>query len=89
MNCPTLKRGKINEQNCEKEHPIICFKFCVDYGFAVFVILFLWWLLVLIKLSSKGPGIFSQTRVGQDEVAFTLYNFALWQVEQFKLAPII
>lgn len=66
-------------QNQQKSLPLFVFKFCVDYGFALFVIIFLWWLLlliwVLIKLSSKGPGIFSQTRVGQNEVAFTLYKF--------------
>jgi lipopolysaccharide/colanic/teichoic acid biosynthesis glycosyltransferase len=71
--------AKSINQAQQKNIPLSVFKFCVDYGFALFVIVFLWWLLlliwVLIKVGSKGPGIFSQTRVGQNEVAFTLYKF--------------
>ena len=51
----------------------------IDLGFALFVVIFLWWLLalvwVLVKLQSPGPGIFAQERVGQDGQIFTCYKF--------------
>lgn len=54
-------------------------KRAIDIGFALVVLLFFWWLLGLIwlavKLSSPGPGIFAQTRVGRDAIPFTCYKF--------------
>ena len=51
----------------------------IDLGFALFVVIFLWWLLalvwVLVKLQSPGPGIFAQERVGRDGQIFTCYKF--------------
>lgn len=56
----------------------------VDICFAVFVILFLWWLLailwLLIKLETSGPAIFAQRRVGQNSKEFTCYKFRTMRV---------
>lgn len=50
-----------------------------DLAFALVVILFFWWLLALVwaavKLTSRGPGIFSQVRLGQHEQEFVIYKF--------------
>jgi lipopolysaccharide/colanic/teichoic acid biosynthesis glycosyltransferase len=50
-----------------------------DLGFAAFVIAFLWWFLGLlwlaIRLSSPGPAIFAQRRVGRDGAQFTCLKF--------------
>ncbi len=50
----------------------------LDLGFSLFVILGLWWLVLLcvllVKLTSKGPGIFAQTRIGLDGKEFTCYK---------------
>ena len=55
------------------------FKGIIDFVFVFFVIVFLWWLLIGawigIKLSSPGPGIFSQQRVGKNGQNFTCYKF--------------
>lgn len=51
----------------------------VDLAFALVVVLFFWWLLALlwaaVRLSSAGPGIFAQARVGQHSRVFTCYKF--------------
>ena len=51
----------------------------LDLVFALAIIALLWWLLaivwLLIRLQSPGPGIFAQTRVGQDGRTFTCYKF--------------
>ena len=51
----------------------------VDLAFALVVILFFWWALLLIwlavKLQSPGPGIFAQRRIGQNGTEFTCYKF--------------
>lgn len=51
----------------------------IDIAFALFVILFLWWVLVAawiaVRLSSPGPAIFAQERVGKDGLPFTCYKF--------------
>lgn len=58
-------------------------KRAMDFGFAIAVILLLWWLLavawVCIRLTSKGPGIFAQTRVGEGGRLFTCFKFrTMW-----------
>lgn len=51
----------------------------IDYGFALSILLFFWWLLALLAIwvrsTSPGPGIFAQTRVGQNGTPFTCYKF--------------
>ncbi len=42
---------------------------------------------VLIKLSSSGPVIFRQTRVGQNEAEFTLYKFRSMPLDAEKSGP--
>jgi lipopolysaccharide/colanic/teichoic acid biosynthesis glycosyltransferase len=52
---------------------------CIDLGFAIAVIAFLGWLMVLVwiavRLISPGPGLFAQPRVGKGERVFTCYKF--------------
>jgi lipopolysaccharide/colanic/teichoic acid biosynthesis glycosyltransferase len=51
----------------------------IDIAFVLSVTLLFWWLLMLVwlavKLTSPGPGIFAQTRVGKDGAPFTCYKF--------------
>ncbi|MEO0329371.1 MAG: hybrid nucleoside-diphosphate sugar epimerase/sugar transferase [Pseudomonadota bacterium] len=61
-------------------NPVYSFvKRIIDLGFAIGVIVFLWWVILLIyaavRITSPGPGIFAQKRVGQDGTEFTLYKF--------------
>ncbi len=50
----------------------------VDLSFALFVIIFLWWVLVIawlaVKFSSPGPAIFAQQRIGKRGRLFTCYK---------------
>lgn len=51
----------------------------IDLGFAMSVIVLLWWLLALIwvavRIQSPGPGIFAQTRIGKNGAEFACYKF--------------
>lgn len=51
----------------------------LDLLFAAMVTVFFWWLLFLIwalvRIESKGPGIFAQERVGKDGQPFVCYKF--------------
>lgn len=51
----------------------------IDLAFGLTVLIFLWWLLLLIWgliwVSSAGPGILAQERVGQHQKTFTCYKF--------------
>lgn len=62
----------------------------MDVGFALSIMVFFWWLLLAvwaaIKLTSKGPAIFSQTRVGQFGKTFTLYKFRTMYLDTKALA---
>lgn len=55
--------------------------FCAlrDYGFALSTLVLFWWALILIwmcvRLGSRGPGVFSQLRVGKKGKIFTCYKF--------------
>lgn len=51
---------------------------CILFVIPVFEIVF-----IVIKLSSKGPAIFVQTRVGKDKKFFRMYKFRTMIVEQF------
>lgn len=50
-----------------------------DVTMAIAIVVLLWWLLILVwivtKISSKGPGIFAQERVGKRGEVFILYKF--------------
>lgn len=51
----------------------------IDIGFSLAIILFFWWLMFIIwcmiKLTSKGPAIFAQKRIGNYGAEFTCYKF--------------
>lgn len=51
----------------------------LDLAFAVIVTAFFWWMLLiiwaLVRIESKGPGIFAQERVGRNARPFTCYKF--------------
>jgi lipopolysaccharide/colanic/teichoic acid biosynthesis glycosyltransferase len=51
----------------------------IDIAFVLFVVGFLWWALIAawiaVKLTSPGPGIFAQERVGKGGKPFTCYKF--------------
>lgn len=51
----------------------------MDIGFAVSILLILWWALILVwiavKVTSTGPGIFAQPRVGKAQKTFTCFKF--------------
>jgi lipopolysaccharide/colanic/teichoic acid biosynthesis glycosyltransferase len=54
-------------------------KFAIDWLFALSVIFFAGWLLllvwILVRIDSKGPGIFAQQRVGKHGISFVCYKF--------------
>jgi lipopolysaccharide/colanic/teichoic acid biosynthesis glycosyltransferase/uncharacterized protein YbjT (DUF2867 family) len=54
-------------------------KRAMDLGFVAVVVLLLWWLLaivwLLVRLTSPGPGLFLQTRVGKEQRPFTCVKF--------------
>ncbi|MEM6886665.1 MAG: sugar transferase [Pseudomonadota bacterium] len=51
----------------------------IDLFFVAVVIGFFWWLLILlwlaVRLTSSGPGIFTQIRLGRSKIPFTLLKF--------------
>ena len=51
----------------------------IDIAFVVIIALVFWWLMlaiwILIKVTSKGPGIFAQKRVGQNKDEFICFKF--------------
>lgn len=55
------------------------FKRMLDIAFVLFVIIGLWWVLLgswlAVKLTSKGPGIFAQKRIGKNGAVFTCFKF--------------
>jgi lipopolysaccharide/colanic/teichoic acid biosynthesis glycosyltransferase len=54
-------------------------KRAVDILSSLFILLLFWWAMILIwiavKLSSSGPGIFAQERIGRNGRSFTCYKF--------------
>ncbi len=61
-----------------------CCKRLTDVGIATVVIVLLWWALLLIwlivKVTSPGPGVFAQQRVGQSGRPFTCYKFRTMKI---------
>lgn len=55
------------------------FKRLIDISFALFVIVFLWWVLlgawIAVRLSSPGGAIFAQERIGRHREPFICYKF--------------
>ena len=60
------------------------FKKTFDYGVSISILVLFWWLLIiialLIKLSSKGPAILAQKRVGENGNEFICYKFRTMHV---------
>lgn len=58
---------------------------CLDLAFVLGVIVFLGWLMILVwiavRLTSPGPGLFAQPRVGRAESIFTCYKFRTMAVD--------
>lgn len=57
----------------------------MDFGAGIVIAVFLsWWLLIaiwlIVKLTSKGLGIFAQKRIGKDQKVFLCYKFRTMQV---------
>lgn len=56
----------------------------LDLSFALFILIFFWWLLALVwiavKTTSPGPGIFAQERIGKEGRPFTCYKFRTMHV---------
>ncbi len=56
----------------------------INWGFAISIALFFWWAMliiwILIRLESKGPGIFAQERIGQGGEPFICYKFRTMQM---------
>jgi lipopolysaccharide/colanic/teichoic acid biosynthesis glycosyltransferase len=95
-----LEKSKVEEAVIPKEEPFgrrksflksdtqldltrvfdICFSFL---GLILLVPLFLL-IALLIKISSKGPVIFSQQRVGKNNFEFTLYKFRTMQIDSLE-----
>jgi lipopolysaccharide/colanic/teichoic acid biosynthesis glycosyltransferase len=54
-------------------------KAVIDFGFALFVLIFLWWLMGLvalaIRMGSNGPAVFAQDRIGRNGTVFRCYKF--------------
>ena len=80
----SLSKNIYLADNKEKNLVYIFFRKSVDIIFAIFVIVFLWWLLLFIyfaiKIDTDGPVIFKQKRIGKNEKLFLLYKFRTMQV---------
>ncbi|MFK7871477.1 MAG: sugar transferase [Roseobacter sp.] len=83
----TLKRSGPSEQivtdDADQNLIYRASKRFIDLGFALFVVIALWWLLLIVwiavRLTSPGPGLFAQERLGQDQRPFTCYKFRTMQ----------
>lgn len=66
-----------DERDCNIWYRVSCV--LRDYGFALSVMIFFWWALLIIwlwvRIDSPGPGIFAQERVGHKGKPFTCYKF--------------
>ena len=67
----------------------LCIKRCADVAVSFLGVVFLFVFPVFeivylaIRLTSKGPAIFKQTRIGKDKKPFTMYKFRTMIVEQY------
>lgn len=72
--------GEYIVADSQDENPVYRFlEHAMDLGFVIVVTLVFWWLFAIawaaIRLSSPGPAIFAQQRVGRNERVFTCYKF--------------
>ncbi len=76
-----------------KSKPYLHLKYSLDFVFALLLLFLTGPLLLLvallIRLESKGPALYLQTRVGVDEVPFQIYKFRTMVTNADKLGPLL
>lgn len=67
----------------DKNAIYIFLKRCMDLCVAVLSVLLFWWIFLVVwftvRITTPGPGLFAQKRVGKDEKVFTCYKFRTMQ----------
>ena len=83
----------ISSTPLSKSKPYLHFKYSLDFVFALLLLLFTGPLLLLIalliRLESKGPALYLQTRVGVDEVPFQIFKFRTMVSNADKIGPLL
>jgi len=76
-----------------KSKPYLHLKYSLDFGFALLLLFLTGPLLLLvallIRLESKGPALYLQTRVGVDEVPFQIFKFRTMVSNADQIGPLL
>ncbi|MGE3728462.1 MAG: sugar transferase [Candidatus Sericytochromatia bacterium] len=76
-----------------KSKPYLHLKYSLDFGFALLLLFLTGPLLLLvallIRLESKGPALYLQTRVGLDEVPFQIFKFRTMVSNADQIGPLL